>query len=176
MTRATTMLTVLAFAALPVLFGATEAEAQVQDDDFFTTAEREGFTTWRTGVRDAELEARFTPGREYTVFAPTDDAYRAVPAEQRNMWQTDRAAHRAAVGHTIVEGRLTAEDLRQRQYVTTIDGERLPVRTEGDRIMVGDATVQRADVAAGDGLIHGVDRVTWPATAAERVRDPVRKN
>jgi uncharacterized surface protein with fasciclin (FAS1) repeats len=167
MKRLTLLSTALAFVGGALLTSAP-LEAQDPQVTVMTTAEQEGFTRWHADVRAAGLEARLGQDRPYTVFAPTDDAYAAMTAADRTRLQ-EAQVRRDFVGHTVVEGRLTAEDLRGREYVTTIDGRRLPVRTEGDRVYVGNALVQRADVAAGPGVIHGVDRVTLaPARAAVR--------
>lgn len=149
-----------------------------------------GFQEWSGGVQAAGLQERIdqTP---HTAFIAEDAAYLQVPATQRDAWRTDPAAHRAAVGHTLVEGRLTLDDLRQREYVRTIDGERIPVRVEGDVVFLGDARIREADIEAGQGTIHVVDRVTWPTVTVEPapvpqpqpetppvqpVMEPVRKN
>jgi uncharacterized surface protein with fasciclin (FAS1) repeats len=70
------------------------------------------------------------------------------------------------------------DQLRQRQYVTTIDGQRVPVRVEGDRVFVGDAMIRQGDIAAGTAMIHKMDRVTWPQQQAgqlPQVGERVRK-
>lgn len=129
---------------------------------FSEVAEQRGFREWARGVEGAGLQNRLAQG-EFTAFVADDAAYGQVPATQRQAWQTDPAAHRAALGHTLVEGRMTMNDLRQRQYVTTIDGQRIPVRVEGDRVWLGDAQIREGDIRAGTtGLIHQMDRVTWP--------------
>jgi uncharacterized surface protein with fasciclin (FAS1) repeats len=175
--------TALAFAAAPAVDAqepqpAGQAQMQ-QTDDMLGVAQEHGFREWTRGVEAAGLEQRLGE-RPHTVFIADDPTYQRVPATRTQAWQTDPAAHRAAIGHTIVEGRLTRDDLRQREYVRTIDGRRVPVRVEGDRIWVGDAEIREADIAAGPGLIHQVDRVTWPDEPQvqpldQPVREPVRK-
>ena len=74
----------------------------------------------------------------------------------------DRAALRSVLTYHVVSGRLTAADLQGRDYVTTLNGERLRVRTVNGRVMVGNATVAMADVAASNGVIHAIDTVLMP--------------
>ncbi|CAN5827713.1 hypothetical protein BH23GEM6_BH23GEM6_22010 [soil metagenome] len=152
-----------ALMAVTTFLVAPEATAQqtTTPPSIWTEAHTHGFHEWSRGAEAARLQDRLGT-RSHTVFIAGDQAYTQVPATQRQAWETDPAAHTAAMGHTIVEGRLTMSELRQRQYVTTIDGARVPVRVEGDNVFVGDARVTRADLAAGESVIHQVDRVTWP--------------
>jgi uncharacterized surface protein with fasciclin (FAS1) repeats len=170
-------LSAAALAAAVTLFAVPPAVAQVGTQTGVTAAptsptmqaaHERGFHEWARGVEATGLAPRLVGGR-HTVFIGDDPAYLRVPATQRQVWQTDPAAQRAAFGHTIVPERLTLQDLRTRQYVTTVDGQRLTVRTEGDRVWIGDALITEGDIAAGEmGMIHTIDRVTWP-------REMVRK-
>jgi len=160
-----TIFSSVALAAVTTFMVAPDVTAQqpgqTTPPSIWTEAHTHGFHEWSRGAETARLQERLGT-RPHTAFIAGDQAYTQIPATQRQAWETDPAAHRAAMGHTIVEGRMTMEDLRQRQYVTTIDGARVPVRVEGDNIFVGDARVTRADLAAGESVIHEVDRVTWP--------------
>jgi uncharacterized surface protein with fasciclin (FAS1) repeats len=178
------------FAAAAVVtamtFGATSAYTQVgtpgagQADAahghvspaVWTGAQNLGFQEWgRTFGTATDLHERMAD-RPHTAFIADDMAYGQVSPAQRQAWQADPQAQRAAVGHTIVEGRWTMDQLRQRDHVMTIDGQRLPVRVVGDDVWVGDARITRGDLEAGTSAIHQVDRVTWPQTGTmpERVR------
>jgi uncharacterized surface protein with fasciclin (FAS1) repeats len=168
--NAVRFLSAAAVASALSLGGVPQAAAQdpvTPAPNVLTTAEAEGFTQWRAGVRSAGLDARLETGT-YTVLAADDAAYARVPTATRSRWTADPAAHRAAVGYTVLDERLTFDQLRTRQTVRTIDGRTLAVRTVGDQVWVGDALVTRQDIAAGPGVIHGVDRVIVPPA-------PVRK-
>jgi uncharacterized surface protein with fasciclin (FAS1) repeats len=201
---ATALVTALSFVAAPAVTaqqtqpGAAGAAGQAAAPSMGTIAHDEGFIAWSEGFEAARLGDQLGE-RPHTAFVADDAAYGQVPAAQRQAWQTDPAAQRAAIGHTLVEGRITRDDLRQRQYLTTIDGQRLPVRWEGDRVWVGDAEVRPGEIEAGTGMIYRVDRVTWPQQEMQHqqhqhqhqqvqpgqqtqpvmqqpVREPVRKN
>jgi uncharacterized surface protein with fasciclin (FAS1) repeats len=161
------LLSAVAVAAVSLALVAPEAVAQDPQPTIWTTAEAQGFHEWHRAAMAAGLQDRLGT-RAHTVFIADDAAWGQVPPMQRQAWQSDPAAHRAALGHTVVEGRMTFDELRQREYVTTIDGTRLPVRVEGENVFVGDARVSRWDIAAGNGVIHQVDRVTWPQMTAQQ--------
>ena len=63
----------------------------------------------------------------------------------------------------VVPGKLTAADLSDGQQLETVAGETLTVKIDGDKVMVGDATVVKPDVEASNGVVHVIDTVLTPA-------------
>lgn len=115
------------------------------------------------GVLAAALDSAvagglLTENAPVTLLAPTDSAFAALPAPQRNALLSDPARLAGLLRAHLVEGRLTARELAGRNLVTTLDGRMLDVdRREGMR--VGGGRVILADIAAGSALIHLVDCV-----------------
>jgi transforming growth factor-beta-induced protein len=106
----------------------------------------------------------------FTVFIPTDDAFDAY-LDDAGMTQTevfgDAAALRRLVEHHIVN---MAEDAdmvmaMDGQSFTTAADTSLEVTVDGDTVMVGDATVERYDIQASNGVIHVIDAVLIPPEA-----------
>lgn len=112
-----------------------------------------------TGL-DAELDHR----GPYTVFAPTDEAFAALPqgTMERLMRPENRAELARLVMAHLVPGEIRAADvLGERRTVTTLAGTPLVIdsRTE---LRIGGARALMLDVPATNGLIHVVDRVLLP--------------
>jgi uncharacterized surface protein with fasciclin (FAS1) repeats len=122
----------------------------------------DNFETLVQAVTAADLAGTLSGGGPFTVFAPVDAAFEKLPSGALNNLVADRAALRSVLTYHVVSGRLTAADLQGRDYVTTLNGERLRVRTVNGRVMVGNATVAMADVAASNGVIHATDTVLMP--------------
>jgi uncharacterized surface protein with fasciclin (FAS1) repeats len=122
----------------------------------------DNFETLVQAVTAADLAATLSGGGPFTVFAPVDAAFEKLPSGALNNLVADQAALRSVLTYHVVSGRLTAADLQGRDYVTTLNGERLRVRTVNGRVMVGNATVAMADVAASNGVIHAIDTVLMP--------------
>ncbi len=122
----------------------------------------DNFETLVQAVTAADLAGTLSGGGPFTVFAPVDAAFEKLPSGALNNLVADRAALRSVLTYHVVSGRLTAADLQGRDYVTTLNGERLRVRTVNGRVMVGNATVAMADVAASNGVIHAIDTVLMP--------------
>ena len=124
-------------------------------------------------VKQANLVETLSGPGPFTVFAPTDTAFNAVPASARTslMMDANRAQLQSVLTYHVVPGRLTAADLMSRvragggtATLTTVQGGTLRVRQNGSRLTVTDATGGTASVTQGDvmqsnGVIHVVDRV-----------------
>jgi uncharacterized surface protein with fasciclin (FAS1) repeats len=122
----------------------------------------DNFETLVQAVTAADLAGTLSGTGPFTVFAPADAAFDKLPSGALNNLLADRAALRSVLTYHVVAGRLTAADLQGRDYVTTVNGERLRVRTMNGRVMVGNATVSMADVPASNGVIHAIDTVLMP--------------
>jgi uncharacterized surface protein with fasciclin (FAS1) repeats len=120
------------------------------------------FETLVSAVQAADLVGTLQGPGPFTVFAPTDAAFEAVPAAQRNALMADQERLRGVLTYHVVAGTLNAADLQGRSYVETVNGARLPVRVRDGMVMVGNATVRQADVAASNGVVHVIDRVLMP--------------
>lgn len=128
-------------------------------------------------VVQAQLAETLSGPGPFTVFAPTDTAFNAVPASARAslMQDANRAQLQSVLTYHVVPGRLTAADLMARiqagggsASLTTVQGGRLTARMSGDRITItdargGTATVTTGDVMQSNGVIHVVDRVLMAA-------------
>ena len=106
----------------------------------------------------------------FTVFIPTDDAFDAY-LEDAGMTQAevfgDAAMLRRLIEHHIVEMTEDAEMVMAMdgQSFTTAADTMLDVTVDGDTVMVGDATVERYDMQASNGVIHVIDTVLIPPAA-----------
>jgi uncharacterized surface protein with fasciclin (FAS1) repeats len=106
----------------------------------------------------------------FTVFIPTDDAFEAY-LSQAGMTQTeafaDPAVLRRVVQHHIVHMTEDAEmvmGMNGRSF-TTAAGTALAVSVDGETVTVGNATVDRYDIQASNGVIHVIDAVLSPPPA-----------
>ena len=127
-------------------------------------------------VVQAQLAETLSGPGPFTVFAPTDTAFNAVPASARAslMQDVNRAQLQKVLTYHVVPGRLTAADLMARvragngtANLTTVQGGRLMVHMAGGGLTVmdqsgGTARVTQGDVMQSNGVIHVVDKVLMP--------------
>jgi hypothetical protein len=118
-------------------------------------AKRAGdFGTLLTAVEAAGLTALLEGKGPFTLFAPTDAAFKKLPKGALQELLADKAKLTAILRYHVVPGRVAAADILSSQTLKTASGQDLPT---------GDLGVVRADVPAGNGIIHVVDKVLLPA-------------
>jgi uncharacterized surface protein with fasciclin (FAS1) repeats len=143
--------------------GALNAQAKTIVD---VAAEAGSFNTLLTAVKAAGLEDALRGAGPFTVFAPTDEAFAALPAGTIEALLADPARLRAVLTYHVVAGKVMASDVVAAGTArpATLQGSTLHVRVEGGGVKVDGATVVAADVEASNGVIHVIDRVVLPGT------------
>ncbi len=97
----------------------------------------------------------------YTVFAPSNDAFKAVPAKTMDELVHDPAKLKAVLSYHVLTSKLMSADVKNGP-AKTAQGANLALAKAGDFVTVEEAMVQRADVVATNGVVHTVDRVLMP--------------
>ena len=133
-------------------------------------------TTLVTAVKAAGLVDTLNGKGPFTVFAPTNEAFAALPAGTIDslLKPENRAALSKLLTYHVVSGNYSAHDLmaavRQgggRAWLTTVEGEPLTIQDDGKMLWITDAkgvksSVTIADVKQSNGVIHVVDKVLMP--------------
>jgi uncharacterized surface protein with fasciclin (FAS1) repeats len=105
-----------------------------------------------------------TPG-PYTVFAPTDEAFgRLPPATLRALLKNTRKLKTVLTYH-VVSGTVAARDLAPGE-LKTVEGSSVLVALDAERILISGAHIVQADTIASNGVIHAIDALLIPKTAA----------
>ena len=141
----------------------TQREELLMPENLIETAKAAGsFTTLLAAVEVAGLTPTLADGGPFTVFAPTDEAFDALPAGTVDALLIDPAALAAVLTYHVVPGRIAAERIGDDTAPATVQGGALEIAVNGG-VTVNDATVIKADVDASNGVIHVIDRVLIPA-------------
>ena len=112
-------------------------------------------------VAQAGLSDTLKAQGPFTVFAPSDEAFKAVPAKTLEEIAKDPARLKAVLTYHVVAGKTNAADIKN-MAVKSVNGADLALSKAGDFVTVEDAAVQTADIAATNGVVHIVDRVLIP--------------
>jgi len=109
-----------------------------------------------TGTLDA-------PGM-FTVFAPTDDAFAALPVGtlETLLMPENQDQLIGILTYHVVGGELFASDVIASTALTALNGQDLTVTVDGSTVMIDDATVTMTDIAARNGVVHVIDAVLLP--------------
>jgi polar amino acid transport system substrate-binding protein len=133
-----------------------------------TEADEPQFTTLLAAVQAAGLaEALADDGATLTVFAPTDEAFAALPEGALEMVLADPELLTRILTYHVIEGAVTSDMLSDMSVATLETGEIAITVAEDGTVMVNDATVITADIGASNGIIHVIDKVLLPADVAE---------
>jgi uncharacterized surface protein with fasciclin (FAS1) repeats len=97
--------------------------------------------------------------RTFTLFAPSDEAFLSLDADELSDLLADPQQAAAILQDHVLDERVLSTELGGMDQVTTAAGTTVPVTSTGDQIAVGGATVTEADIEVGDGVIHVIDAV-----------------
>lgn len=120
-------------------------------------------STLSSVINEADLSNTLGEGGPYTVFAPSDQAFAALPAETRErlLREENRPLLRQILTYHVVPGSLTANQLQPGQ-VQTQAGNSVNVQVDGQQVRVNEARVIQPDLQASNGVVHIVDRIILP--------------
>lgn len=148
------------------------ASASASGDIVDTAVAAGGFATLATALEAAGLVETLEGDGPFTVFAPTDDAFAALPAGTLDTLLEDPEGDLTQIlTYHVVPGKVLAADVvgLDGQKVKTVQGAELTVGVEGDTVTLTDAAgatvnVTATDVEATNGVIHVIDGVLMPTS------------
>ncbi len=130
-------------------------------DDLVDTAIGAGFNTLVAAVGAAGLEGALRSPGPVTVFAPTDEAFDALPAGTLQALLADPEALATVLTYHVVAGRVFAADLEDGMELTTLEGRTIAISLGGGA-QVNGANIVATDVFTSNGVIHVIDAVLVP--------------
>ena len=145
------------FAALPV------KAADIVD----TAASNDSFSTLVAAVKAAGLVDTLKGEGPFTVFAPTNQAFDALPDGTVDMLLKPENKEKLIeiLTYHVVPGKVMSGDLDGEMMVETVNGAEIKVVASDTGVMVDNATVTQADLEADNGVIHVIDAVVMPSDA-----------
>jgi uncharacterized surface protein with fasciclin (FAS1) repeats len=98
----------------------------------------------------------------FTVFAPTDAAFSRVPKATLAALMKNKAKLRAVLLYHVVKGKITAARVMKLHSAQTLESKPVSIRVSRGKVIVGGATVVKANVMASNGVIHVINKVLIP--------------
>jgi uncharacterized surface protein with fasciclin (FAS1) repeats len=154
----------IALVAVAVAVTASAAPARTSSEaNIVQTAVAAGqFKTLTKLLTRAGLVGALQKPGPYTVFAPTDAAFKKVPKQTLNALLRNKAKLKAVLLYHVVSGDVKAADVVKLSSAKTLNGKSVRIRVSGMNVFVNSAKVTRADVTATNGVIHVINRVLIP--------------
>lgn len=142
--------------------------------DIVDTAVADGrFTTLVAAVTAAELVDTLKGEGPFTVFAPTDDAFAALPEGTLDslLLPESKQALTDILLYHVVAGKVMAEDVVSLESAETVLGKDVAVKTDMGNVYINDAQVIITDIETSNGVIHVIDAVILPPSEEEAMME-----
>jgi uncharacterized surface protein with fasciclin (FAS1) repeats len=123
----------------------------------------ESFSTLTNALQATGLDQELQGQEEYTVFAPTDEAFAALPPGtlDRLLLPENREILTRILRYHVVPQEVMKSELQSGE-VQTLEGSNLNANIQGDNIEINEASVINPDIQASNGVIHAIDEVLIP--------------
>jgi len=145
---------------------ATKTTAQVEVAKPMTIVETAvsagSFKTLVAAVEAAGLVETLSGEGPFTVFAPTDDAFAALPEGALEALLKDKEALTSVLTYHVVSGSLDAEKVVGQKTLETVNGQSFKITVGEDGVMINNARVVSTDIVCSNGVVHVIDAVILP--------------
>jgi uncharacterized surface protein with fasciclin (FAS1) repeats len=130
-----------------------------------TAVNHGSFKTLVAAVTAAELVETLSGEGPFTVFAPLDDAFAALPAGTVDslVQPENKATLQGILTYHVVAGKVLSTDLTDGMKATTVNGAEITIHLKDGKVLINDAEVVVADVETDNGVIHAINKVIMPA-------------
>ncbi|KIC43766.1 Nex18 symbiotically induced protein [Ruegeria sp. ANG-S4] len=156
----------IAVASVASVLFSTSAMADGHGKDIVDTAVGAGsFGTLVAAVQAAELVDTLKGEGPFTVFAPTDEAFAALPegTVETLLKPENKDQLVAILTYHVVPGKVMSGDLSDDMTAATVQGGDITIDLDNG-VMINDANVVQADIETSNGVIHVIDKVILPAS------------
>jgi uncharacterized surface protein with fasciclin (FAS1) repeats len=151
----------LAAAVLPLAWLAACASTPPPASIVDTAQRTPQLSTLSKLIKDAGLGDTLRGAGPFTLFAPSDEAFKALPAKTLAELSADPTLLKSVLSYHVVPGNLSSAEAKTAN-LKTVQGANIAVAKAGTFVTVEDAVVQQADVVATNGVLHVIDKVLMP--------------
>jgi len=156
--------TIALFTAMMMVAIFSATRIQAQDKDIVDLAvETDILSTLVEAVKAGGLVETLKSDGPFTVFAPTNEAFAALPeGTLESLLKPENKDQLVAVlTYHVVPAKVMSTDLKDGQKAKTVQGADIEVDL-GDGVKINDANVVKADIKASNGVVHVIDKVILP--------------
>lgn len=123
------------------------------------------FKTLAAALEAADLVGALQGEGPFTVFAPTDEAFAALPEGTVNnlLKKENRPLLTSILTYHVVSGNVGSKNVVKMKFAPTLNGQRIDIKADKSGVKVDNAKVVKADIACTNGTIHVIDKVLIPA-------------
>jgi len=141
--------------------GSYNNTAAVEKDIVDTAIAAGSFNTLATALNEADLIDALKSQGPFTVFAPTDEAFSKIPADQLEAIMADKELLTSILTYHVVSGKVMAKDVANISSATTLQGTNVNISADNG-VTINNAKVIKTDILSSNGVIHVIDTVLLP--------------
>lgn len=155
---------VLLFATLFFSVSIAMAMSNNKKDIVDTAIENGSFGTLATALQAADLVTTLKGDGPFTVFAPTDEAFKKLPpgTVEDLLKPENKEKLQGILTYHVVPGKVMASDVASLEEAKTVNGASLMVKAKDGKVMIDNAQVIKTDIECSNGIIHVIDTVVMP--------------
>jgi uncharacterized surface protein with fasciclin (FAS1) repeats len=129
-------------------------------------AANKDFSTLVAAVKAAGLAETLSGPGPFTVFAPTDEAFKQLPeGTLANLLKPENKEKLAAIlKYHVVQGKVMAKDVVKLTKAKTVQGGEVKIKVADSKVTVDGAQVVKTDIRCNNGVIHVIDKVILPTS------------
>jgi len=129
-----------------------------------TAANQGNFTIFGKALNAAGLAQTLKADGPYTIFAPTDAAFKKLPSGRLEHWlkPENKAELVSIINYHVSPGRILAADVGKLDETKTVQGQSAKIKMIGDKVTIDGANVTLTDIASSNGVMHAIDAVLAP--------------
>ena len=150
--------------AMLLVAGSLFAGDKPKKDIVETAVAAGSFTTLAKALDAAGLVETLKGPGPFTVFAPTDEAFAALPAGtvESLLKPENKAKLQAVLTYHVVAGSVRAADVVKLKSAKTVNGQSVTIKTANGGVTIDGAKVVKADIETSNGVIHVINKVILP--------------
>lgn len=140
-----------------------EKKMQTLTKDIVDTAVSNGnFNTLVAAVKAADLVETLKGAGPFTVFAPTDEAFKKIPEKDLQALLADKKKLAAVLTYHVLPASVKAADVKDGKTIKTVQGSEVKFVVADGKVKIDNATITATDIMTKNGVIHVIDTVIMP--------------
>lgn len=120
------------------------------------------FKTFLAAARTSGMAEKLKTGGPYTVFAPSDSAFKKIPPDRLDSLMKDKEKLAGVLAHHVIPGKIMVAEVKPGP-VKTLQGDEITLKSDNGKVTADNANVIQSDLVADNGVIHEIDTVILPA-------------
>ena len=129
-----------------------------------TAAGNKDFSILMQAVDAADLRTALNGEGPFTIFAPTNKAFEALPKGELEKLLKDKKKLASILTYHVVQGKVSAAQVVKLDKATTMNGQDIMIKKNDDGVTIDNAKVVTTDIECSNGVIHVIDKVILPKT------------